>query len=203
MIQISHLSVFRGKREIIKDFSASIPAASITAITGANGSGKSTLLAALAGDLEYQGGEIKYASRELREISLKEQSAIRSVVLQNQSYWLSFTAREVISMGQDQESLARLDSILDVLDMKGFADQAVTTLSGGQSQRVEIARALIRDTPVYLLDEPLSAQDTESKLRIIAYLESLRDQGKTILVIAHIDRTSLMWCNQVVDLLEK
>ena len=201
MIEISHLSVFRGKREIIKDFSASIPGASITAITGSNGSGKSTLLAALAGDLAYQSGEIKYGAKELREISLQEQSTIRSVVLQNQSYWLSFTAREVISMGQDEKSLARIDSVLDVLDMKSFADQAVTTLSGGQSQRVEIARALIRDTPIYLLDEPLSAQDAQSKKRIIAYLESLRDQGKTILVIAHIDRDSLSWCDQVIDLL--
>lgn len=201
MIEISHLSVFRGKREIIKDFSALIPAASITAITGANGSGKSTLLAALAGDLEYQSGEIKYSSQELREISLQEQSTIRSVVLQNQSYWLSFTAREVISMGQGSDSLARIDSILEVLDMKEFADQAVTTLSGGQSQRVEIARALIRDTSIYLLDEPLSAQDSQSKKRIISYLETLRDQGKTILVIAHIDRDSLSWCDQVIDLL--
>ncbi len=201
MIEISHLSVFRGKREIINDFSATIPAASITAITGANGSGKSTLLAALAGDLEYQSGEIKYSSQELRTISLEDQSKARSVVLQNQSYWLSFTAREVISMGQDQESIARLESILDVLDMNAFADQTVTTLSGGQSQRVEIARALIRDTPVYLLDEPLSAQDAQSKKRIIAYLETMRDQGKTILVIAHIDRDSLGWCDQVIDLL--
>ena len=201
MIEISHLSVFRGKREIIKDFSATIPAASITAITGANGSGKSTLLAALAGDLEYQSGEIKYSSQELRKISLQEQSTIRSVVLQNQSYWLSFTAREVISMGQGSDSLARIDSILEVLDMTSFADQAVTTLSGGQSQRVEIARALIRNTPVYLLDEPLSAQDSQSKKRIISYLKTLRDQGKTILVIAHIDRDSLSWCDQVIDLL--
>ncbi len=201
MIEISHLSVFLGKREIIKDFSATIPAASITAITGANGSGKSTLLAALAGDLEYQSGEIKYSSQELRKISLQEQSTIRSVVLQNQSYWLSFTAREVISMGQGSDSLARIDSILEVLDMTSFADQAVTTLSGGQSQRVEIARALIRNTPVYLLDEPLSAQDSQSKKRIISYLKTLRDQGKTILVIAHIDRDSLSWCDQVIDLL--
>ena len=201
MIEISHLSVFRGKREIIKDFSALIPAASITAITGANGSGKSTLMAALAGDLEYQSGEIRYSSQELREISLQEQATIRSVVLQNQTYWLSFTAREVISMGQSPDSLTRIDSILEVLDMKSFADQAVTTLSGGQSQRVEIARALIRDTPVYLLDEPLSAQDSQSKKRIISYLETLRDQGKTILVIAHIDRDSLSWCDQVIDLL--
>ena len=201
MIEISHLSVFRGKRKIIKDFSATIPAASITAITGANGSGKSTLLAALAGDLEYQSGEIKYSLQELRAITLEDQSKIRSVVLQNQSYWLSFTAREVISMGQDQESIARLESILDVLDMKAFADQSVTTLSGGQSQRVEIARALIRDTPFYLLDEPLSAQDAQSKKRIISYLETMRDQGKTILVIAHIDRDSLGWCDQVIDLL--
>jgi iron complex transport system ATP-binding protein len=201
MIEISQLSVFRGKREIIKDFSASIPAASITAITGANGSGKSTLLAALAGDLEYQSGEIKYSSQELREISLQEQSTIRSVVLQNQSYWLSFTAREVISMGQSSDSIARIDSILEVLDMKSFADQAVTTLSGGQSQRVEIVRALIRDTDFYLLDEPLSAQDSQSKKRIISYLENLRDQGKTILVIAHIDRAALSWCDQVIDLL--
>jgi iron complex transport system ATP-binding protein len=104
-------------------------------------------------------------------------------------------------MGQSAEAIARIDEVVKRLDMVDFADQSVTTLSGGEAQRVEIARSLIRDADIYLLDEPLSAQDTASKARIIAILKKLRDEGKTILVIAHIDKRALDWCDQVIDTL--
>jgi iron complex transport system ATP-binding protein len=109
--------------------------------------------------------------------------------------------REVIAMGQSAESIARIDDVLQSLDMVDFANQSVTTLSGGEAQRVEIARALIRDADIYLFDEPLSAQDAASKVRLIAILKKLRDEGKTILVIAHIDKRALDWCDHIIDTL--
>ncbi len=104
-------------------------------------------------------------------------------------------------MGQGPAELARVDAVMKSLDMNRYENQSVTTLSGGEAQRVEIARALIRDTAIYLLDEPLSAQDVQSKARIIALLQELRDQGRTVLVIAHIDKSSLSWCDQIIDTL--
>ncbi len=199
MIEIKNLSVARGKRTIVDAFSATIAPGSITAITGPNGCGKSTLAQAISGDLNYQSGEITIGGRELQTITLEEQAELRSVVEQNRNYWLSFTAREVISMGQREEDLARIDGVMQRLHISEYANQSVTTLSGGQAQRVELARALIRDTPVYIFDEPLSAQDSQSKARIIEEFQALQRAGKTIIVIAHIDRQALTWCDQIID----
>jgi ABC-type cobalamin/Fe3+-siderophores transport system ATPase subunit len=199
MISITNLSVARGKRIIVNNFSATIAPGSITAITGPNGCGKSTLAQAISGDLNYQSGEITIDGRELQTISLEEQADLRSVVEQNRNYWLSFTAREVISMGQSEADLARIDGVMQRLQITEYADQSVTTLSGGQAQRVELARALIRDTPIYIFDEPLSAQDSQSKARIIEEFQALQRAGKTIIVIAHIDRQALSWCDQIID----
>lgn len=201
LITIEKVSIIRGGKSVLTDFSASIEPGKITAIIGPNGSGKSTLLGALAGDLPIASGMITIAGRDLKEISVAEQSQLRSVVLQNRNYWLSYTARELIEMGQGPAELARVEAVMQRLDMTRFENQSVTTLSGGEAQRIEIARALIRDTPIYLLDEPLSAQDVQSKARIITLLQELRDQGRTVLVIAHIDKSSLSWCDQIIDTL--
>ncbi|ASY26224.1 ABC transporter ATP-binding protein [Candidatus Planktophila versatilis] len=201
LITIEKVSIIRGGKSILTDFSARIEPGKITAVIGPNGSGKSSLLGALAGDLPITSGMITIAGRDLKEISAVEQSQLRSVVLQNRNYWLSYTTRELIEMGQGPAELARVDAVMKSLDMTRYENQSVTTLSGGEAQRVEIARALIRDTPINLLDEPLSAQDVQSKARIIALLQELRDQGRTVLVIAHIDKSSLSWCDQIIDTL--
>ena len=199
MIEIKGLTVARGKRIVVDHFSATIAPASITAITGPNGCGKSTLAQAIAGDLKYQSGQITIAGRELQTITLEEQAELRSVVEQNRNYWLSFTAREVIAMGQSKADLERVEGVMQRLQIAEYADQSVTTLSGGQAQRIDLARALIRDTPIYIFDEPLSAQDSQSKVRVIEEFKAMRSAGKTLIVIAHSDRESLSWCNQIID----
>jgi iron complex transport system ATP-binding protein len=201
MISIKNLTVRRGKKLVVANFSAEISAGAITAITGPNGCGKSTLLGALAGDLAYEVGSVLINGREVKMLSLTEQAQLRSVVMQNRNYWLSFTAREVIAMGQDAAALSRIDQVMKELEITPFADQMITTLSGGQAQRVDIARALVRDSAIYLLDEPLSAQDSSSKARIIELLQRMRSAGKTIVVIAHIEGSGLTWCDQVIDFL--
>ena len=199
MIEIKGLTVARGKRIVVDNFSATIAPASITAITGPNGCGKSTLAQAIAGDLKYQSGQITIAGRELQTVTLDEQAELRSVVEQNRNYWLLFTAREVIAMGQSKANLARMEGVMQRLQIAEYADQSVTTLSGGQAQRIDLARALIRDTPIYIFDEPLSAQDSQSKVRVIEEFKAMRSAGKTLIVIAHSDRESLSWCDQIID----
>lgn len=201
MISIRDISIVRNGRTVLSNFSAEIEPGTITAIIGPNGSGKSSLIAAIAGDIALSAGEIYLSGKSLSDLSLLDQAALRSVVMQNRNYWLSFSAQEVIEMGQSTGARERIPSVVEELDMAGYINQSVTTLSGGEAQRVEIARALVRDTEIYLLDEPLASQDSQSKLRIIASLEKLRARGKTILIIAHIDKDSLAWCDQVIDTL--
>jgi len=128
------------------------------------------------------------------------QAAKRSVVAQSRNYWLAYSVREVIAMGQGASEIGRIDAVITALNMQEFAEQSVTTLSGGQAQRVDIARALIRESDIYLFDEPFSAQDSGSKEAIINIFKELRLRGKTILLVAHSDKIDLSWCDQIFDL---
>jgi iron complex transport system ATP-binding protein len=200
LIEIEKIKIKLGNRVVIDNFSALLPAGTITAVTGPNGSGKSSLIGAIAGDLSLASGMISIDGSDIKGLSLNQAGQLRSVVLQNRNYWLAYSVREVIAMGQGPAEIARIDQVIEQLEMSDFADQSVTTLSGGQAQRVEIARALIRGSAIYLLDEPLSAQDSKSKNRIIKILQDLRAAGKTILIIAHSEVSDLDWCDQVFNL---
>jgi iron complex transport system ATP-binding protein len=201
LVKIENISIQRGGQTVVRNFSATLEPGKITAVIGPNGSGKSSLLGALAGDIPISSGIIFFDERNLHDLSDIEQSQIRSVVQQSRNYWLSYTAREVIEMGQNEESLLQVEAVMQALEIDRYANQKVTTLSGGEAQRIEIARALIRNSDLFLFDEPLSAQDIGSKIRIIDYLKKLSKQGKTVLVIAHVDKDALTWCDQIIDTL--
>jgi iron complex transport system ATP-binding protein len=200
MISIKDISISRAGRLVVDGFSAELKPGTVTAVIGPNGCGKSSLLAAISGDIALSGGEITIGGQGLSELSLSQLAALRSVVLQSRNYWLSYTVREIVAMGQGAQAISRINSIFESLDMVNLADRSVTTLSGGEAQRVEIARALIRNSEIYLLDEPLSAQDSASRVRIIELLKKLRSQGKVILIVTHSDERALDWCDQIFDL---
>jgi iron complex transport system ATP-binding protein len=199
LMNCQSLFLKRGSTHVLSDFSLEITEKSITAIVGANGSGKSTLISILAGDLRPDSGSVKIKDRDISLFTLDELADIRSVVLQHQNFWLAYTVREVIEMGQDASSLARVDQVLLDLGLEKIASQSVLTLSGGQAQRVAIARALVRDTAIYLFDEPFSSQDRESRKVLIKIFQGLREQGKTIVIIAHLADGDLDWCDHIVE----
>lgn len=199
LIEIKSVRVLRERNQVISDLSVEIQAGTITAIIGANGSGKSTLIGAIAGDYPLDLGRILIGGRNISELSLAEQSRLRSVVTQNQFFWLAFTVRQIIEMGQPGENLSRVDSVLSQLGISDIIDQSVLTLSVGQLQRVAIARALVCDTPIYLFDEPLASQDKKSRTGLISLFCKMRDEGKTIVLVMHSEKSELDWCDQVIE----
>ena len=192
MITIDEITIVVDGREIIYDYSEQIPAGSITVIVGPNGCGKSTLLAAIAGDIPPDKGTITIDEHHPILTSAGTLAGIRSMVVQNQSFTLGFTVRQVIEMAG-----ASAD-VMNALELTDIADRLVTTLSGGEAQRVAIAQAIAQNTPVLLLDEPLAAQDIHSRSRIIELLKDLAEQGRTIVVVAHTNETELSWADKVI-----
>jgi iron complex transport system ATP-binding protein len=200
MIEIKDLSLKRGHSEIIKNFSCTIATGAITAIIGSNGAGKSTLLTAIAGERYSASGEILINGLSVTSLSVEEFSKIRSVAQQSHSYWMAYSAREIIALGNDVTPAEKVSEIFRALDMETFLDQKVTALSGGQLQRIEIARAFMRDTPLVLLDEPFASQDVASIERLKKFLIAQKSAGKTIVIVAHAHPEELSWCDRVIEL---
>ena len=192
MITIDEITIVRDGREIIYDHSEQIPAGSITAIVGPNGCGKSTLLAAIAGDIAPSKGTITIDDAHPILTSPAQLARIRAVAIQNQSYSLGFTVRQIIEMA------GPADEVMKALALTSLADRLVTTLSGGESQRVSIATAIAQQTPVLLLDEPLAAQDIGSRKRIIELLQKLAESGVTVVVVAHSNEAELTWADKII-----
>jgi iron complex transport system ATP-binding protein len=192
MITIDEITIVRDGREIIYEYSEQIPAGSITVIIGPNGCGKSTLLAAIAGDIAPDKGTITIDEAHPILTSTGTLAGMRAMAIQNQSFTLGFTVREIVEMGGDSTD------VLQALGLTAIADRLVTTLSGGESQRVAIAQAIAQKTPVLLLDEPLAAQDPSSRKKIIELLQQLADGGTTVVVVAHSAETELAWADKVI-----
>jgi iron complex transport system ATP-binding protein len=192
MITIDEITIIRDGREIIYDYSEQIPAGSITVIVGPNGCGKSTLLAAIAGDIAPDKGTITIDEHHPILTSARQLAGMRAMAIQNQGFTLGFTVREIIEMGGDSTEL------LPALGLSDLADRLVTTLSGGEAQRVAIAQAIAQRTPVLLLDEPLAAQDIYSRRKIIDLLQKLAEGGTTVVVVAHSTETELTWADKVI-----
>ena len=193
MIILEAVTIVRDGREIICDYSEQIPAGSITVIVGANGSGKSTLLAAIAGDIAPIKGTITIGDIQPILIPSAQLAKIRAMALQNQNYTLGFTVKEIIEMAGDSKE------VMDTLDLSALANRHVTTLSGGEVQRVAIATAIAQKTPVLLLDEPLAAQDIYSRKRIIELMQKLAEAGTTVVVVVHSNESELTWADKVIE----
>ena len=192
MITIDEITIVRDGREIIYDYSEQIPAGSITVIIGPNGCGKSTLLAAIAGDIAPDKGTITIDDVHPILTPASSLAAIRAIAVQNQGFTLGFTVRQIVEMAGESTQ------VLHDLGLKEIADRLVTTLSGGEAQRVAIAQAIAQKTPVLLLDEPLAAQDIASRKKIIELLQRLADSGITVVVVAHSTETELTWADKVI-----
>lgn len=198
MIQAKSVSIVRDAKTVLNNFSFLANSGEITALVGANGSGKSSLIAAISGDLEISGGVITLGNHELKALSISEQSQRRSVVLQKQMFHLAFSVQEIIKMSAPAP--ADVEEVLAQLHLHEIKDQPVTTLSGGQMQRVAIAAALVRKTPIFIADEPFASQDQKSAKRIISILKKRALQGDCIFVAVHASTADLEWVDKVIQI---
>jgi iron complex transport system ATP-binding protein len=200
MIEIKDLTLSYGTHAVIQNFSASISAGTISAIVGGNGAGKSTLVSAIAGAIKPTSGSITIDGKEIAELSAQELASLRSVAQQSHSYWMAYTVAQILRLGHENIAQSRLEEVAKEFGLTEILPQSITTLSGGQLQRVEIARAFTRDLPIVLLDEPFASQDLASQEKLTALFQLERRKGRTIVLVAHREKSNLVWCDQIIDL---
>lgn len=191
-LAVRGLTVSYGQKPAVFSVDMTVQPGAMTAIIGPNGAGKSTLLKAALGIVKPLSGQVTVFGRPL-----EEQRARIAYVPQRASVDWDFPTRviDVVLMGLYRELglLGRLRArhkarALDCLarvGMRDFADRQIGQLSGGQQQRVFLARALAQDADLYLLDEPFAGVDAATEKAIISVLKSLKEAGRTVVVVHH------------------
>lgn len=200
-------------RELVlaEDVAFDLPTGSLTGLIGINGSGKSTLLRTLAGLQPPLAGELLMGSARLPGISARHKAQLLSVVLTEPPASRNLTVRELVSLGRypytnwvgalSDADQGFVEGALKQMELEAIAGQACHTLSDGQLQRAQIARALAQDTPLLLLDEPTTHLDLYHKVRILKSLRQIAHQhGKTVLFTTHEIDLAIQLCDRMLVL---
>ncbi|MCL1991113.1 MAG: metal ABC transporter ATP-binding protein [Defluviitaleaceae bacterium] len=191
MIKVSHLSASYLGTPVLKNVNFEVPKGVMVGIIGPNGAGKSTLIKAMLG-LIKSNGQVQIGEKMPHQ--LKSQLAYMK---QGSDYDLNFpiSVKDVVMLGlypslgllkrPKRKHHKRVADALRKVEMEQLKDCQIAALSGGQWQRVLIARILVQDADVLFLDEPFTGVDADSEANIVAILRELRDAGKSIFMIYH------------------
>ena len=208
LIEISDLVVRRGKRSVVEIKALTVEKGEILAVIGPNGAGKSSLLLAMARLLQPDKGELWWDGVSLKEISsltyrrriglvLQEPLLLDLPVFGNVALGLRFRGTPAAEVN---EKVARW---LKRLGIEALRERPGSQLSGGEAQRVSLARAFVLNPELLLLDEPFSALDSPTRLRLLEDLKAiLAETGTTTILITHDLKEASRLASRVADMLD-
>lgn len=190
--EIHDMTVAYYRRPVLWDVDLTVPEGKLVGIVGPNGAGKTTLIKAALGLVPLASGKVEIYGK-----SYDEQRHLVGYVPQRESVDWDFpvTVRDVVLMGTygrlgwfrrpGQAEHEITDRCLEQVDISSLANRQIRQLSGGQQQRVFLARALAQQAQLYFLDEPFAGVDAATEAAIVELLHTLRNDGKTVLVVHH------------------
>lgn len=194
----------------VRDASLALEPGRLTCLVGPNGSGKSSLLRLLSGLWVPSEGRVTLDGVDMADLSRREVARRVALVPQHTRLSFAFTVREVTAMGRypHEGRLERSDgtthpavvAALERVDASDLSERLVTTLSGGEAQRVLLARCLAAEAGVLLLDEPTSALDLSHGLAVMSLCRSLAEDGRSVAVALHDLNAALRWGDRVIVL---
>ncbi|GCD89756.1 ABC transporter ATP-binding protein [Nocardioides sp. LS1] len=210
MLELQHVSVSYDGLPAVVDVSLDLPVGEVLAVLGPSGCGKSTLLRAVAGLEPVAAGSITWDGADLRGVPTHKRGF--ALMFQDGQLFNHLTVgRNVgyaLRLRRAPRIPARVEELLDLVGLRGYADRLPSTLSGGERQRVALARSLAVEPRLLLLDEPLSALDAGLRERLAVDLRGiLRAAGTTALMVTHdheeaftvADRLAVMRAGRVVQ----
>ena len=198
-----------GGTVVLERIDLTLVSGELTALIGPNGSGKSTLIRCLCGELPLLEGELRLEDAPLSRLNVKTR-ARRVAVVPQRPEMPDITAQDMVLMGryphlpwhgmispQDREKTA---AALHSTGAAPLAERPLCTLSGGEFQRVMLARALAQEADILLLDEPASAMDPARQLDLFGMLAARAAQGNAVLAVLHDINAALLYCDRIVAL---
>lgn len=206
---VSGLSVRLGGPAIVSDVALTAAAGSITGLIGPNGAGKSTLMRAILGLAPLESGSVSYDEQDLLAMPGRQRAQVAAFVEQSGGSDARLTVRDVVMLGripfqsvwQSMPSAVddgEVDAALVSVDMATLAGRLYHTLSGGEQQRVQIARALAQQPGLLVLDEPTSHLDVHAQLTVLDLLQRRARAGTTVLIALHDLNLAAAYCDSLV-----
>lgn len=196
-----HFNAFRA----VDDVSFEVPAGQLVALLGPSGSGKSTILRMIAGLEEPDGGSIELTGEDATNLPVQKRGV--GFVFQHYALFRHMTIRQNVGFGLEvlklpkAEARERVDELLALVQLSGYAERYPSQLSGGQRQRVALARALAPRPKVLLLDEPFGALDSQVRDELRSWLRRLHDEVHvTSLFVTHDQQEAFEVSDQIVVL---
>ncbi|PDT84652.1 heme ABC transporter ATP-binding protein [Sinorhizobium sp. BJ1] len=212
MIRASDISVSLAGRPVLQSVSFDAAPGRMTAIVGPNGSGKTTTLKAISGELSPSKGKVTINGHDITRLKPWELALKRGVLPQSTVISFPFTVREIVGLGlstagADLAGGGRIiDNALEAVDLAGFSGRFYQELSGGEQQRVQLARVLCQiaapagdGEPRYLLlDEPVSSLDIRHQLTIMQLARQFCEQGGGVIAVMHDLNLTAMFADRMV-----
>lgn len=192
VVEVHDLTVSYDRKPVLWGIDLTIPAGALVGVIGPNGAGKSTLIKAMMDLLPAGSGYVRLFDKPIQEVRNRI-----SYVPQRESVDWDFPASvfDVVLMGRygnmglfNRPRKADKDAAMEALEkvgMQAFANRQISQLSGGQQQRVFLARALAQNADLYFMDEPFAGVDIATETAIIQLLRTMREEGKTVIVVHH------------------
>jgi ABC-type cobalamin/Fe3+-siderophores transport system ATPase subunit len=205
-LTIHHLSYYLHQRYLIEDIFLSFTPGILYGILGPNGSGKSTLLKTMSRIWTPTRGQLIWKGQDLLKFSRLDMSRTLSLVPQNPPFYFDFEVTHMVAMGRyphgsrSPQATSKIEEALHRVDAWHLRHLMLSELSGGEKQRIYIARALATEAPILLLDEPTSDLDLRHQLEIWHLLRMLSQEGKLVIAAVHDLLAAQRFCDEIVIL---
>ena len=206
-LQVKELLARLGGMDILRGVSMQAGTDEFIGVIGPNGSGKSTLLKCIYRVLRPTGGAVYLDGKSLTDYSFRESARRIAVLAQHNYYNFDFSVQEVVLMGRsphkkplegdNAQDLQIVRESLELVGMSAFRERSFSTLSGGEQQRVILARALAQQTPCLILDEPTNHLDIKYQLQL---LDLVRGLNRTVITAVHDLNIAAMYCDRLYAL---
>lgn len=204
-IALKDIQVAFGNREVLKNINVEFPKKKFVGVIGPNGSGKSTMLKCIYRILQPDGGVVFLDDKNLYDYSVKESAQKQAVLAQHNYYNFDFEVLDVVLMGRtpykeameadnEKDYQIAIDS-LKAVGMENFIHSNFSLLSGGEQQRVMLARALTQTTPCLILDEPTNHLDIKYQIQL---LNIVKKSSLTVIAAIHDLNIAAMYCDEIL-----